>query len=206
MFSLIGHLVTSIIWGVLLAIFLLIVLQTLIKIIFSPYTHSASSLLIVSVAFAMLTWQTVQMVGGFYAKEHVEIVVEAAASVLPKDGFVVSSEQVQQLNEQVRQLQSTLGTKIAVMESCMSQIEAGKRINRTEIMDKMSAEFQSAVNWFIWKRVFWILGVTIVGTILAGLLGKQDTTVSSRRGRTSRRAIPSSGRSSSTRSHRRRNN
>lgn len=206
MFTLVGHLFASIIWGVLLAIILLIILRALIKIIFSPYTYSISSLLIVSVAFVMLTWQTIQMVGGFYAKGYVATVVETATAALPEDGVALSTEQVRKLNEQVKQLQSTLGYKFDNLEGYLSQIEAGVRLNRTEIIKTISFGFQSTVNWFIWKRVFWILGIVVVSTILAGLLGKQGVTNSSRRGGGSRHARVSSGASSSTHNRRHRSN
>lgn len=176
MFALIGHIASSIFWGGLLALLLLVMVQFMIKVIFSPYAHSASSVAVVSVAFCMLLWQTVPMIGAFYVKGYATTIEEVVKTALPDSRTVVSAEDMRQLNHQIDELQGTLGEGFTLnIKNTLAQWTAGEQVDKTQMIHSISKAFRSGVNWFIWKRVFWITGILVVSTVAAGLLGNQGT-------------------------------
>ncbi len=205
MFTLVGHMVSSLIWGILLASLLIGIIQFIVKVIFSPYAHSVSSLAIVSVAFCMLSWQTVQMIGAFRLKGYVDNVEETVNAIIPAEGITVTPGQIQEVERQLNQWQSVLGSKFTVdMQEYLVQYKAGAHIDRLQVIDSVKNGFRHTINWFIWKRLFWIVGIMLVSTVFAGLLGSQGaggTTSSRRRGTRASRSSRSTS-SSARRRHR----
>lgn len=176
MFTFIGHIASSLLWGGLLALLLLVIVQFIIKVVFSPYAYSPSSIAVISVAFCMLMWQTVSMIGAFYLKGYVETLEEMVQNILPDDGSVISADQMHQLDRQLDDMQGILGDKFTInIKEYLAQLTVGDRIDKTQVVHSVSEEFLSGVNWFIWKRVFWIIGIVVVSIVAAGLLGNQGT-------------------------------
>lgn len=204
MFTLVGHVVSSLIWGILLASLLIGIIQFIVKVIFSPYVHSPSSFAVVSVAFCMLSWQTVQMIGAFHLKDYIDEVEETVNAIIPAEGITVTPQQIQDVGRQLDQWQAALGSKFTVdMREYLAQYETGAHIERSQVTGFVKSSFRHAINWFIWKRLFWIVGIMLVSTVAAGLLGNQGTGRTSSRQRGTRASRSSRSTSSPARRRRR---
>lgn len=172
MFYLIGEFISSILWGALIAIALVLVLWYLPKLISTYYSHSAPGIILLVIAFLFMSFQSTLLVGGIKAKKLLPS-VEQITSLIPGSS---STTDIMSVSAQIVNEYPILRSYI---NDITNQIDARYETlsNISEIAAYYHKSIKGYINSYMWRRIMWLAGcIILVGLYLFNSAYKHSKT------------------------------
>lgn len=162
MFYLIGEFISSILWGALIAIALIVILWYLPKLISTHYSYSAPAIILLVIAFLFISFQSTLLVGGIKAKK-----------LLPSAEQIVSLLPVSSSATDIATVSTQIANEYPILKSYINditnQIDARYKTlsNINEIAAYYYKNIQGYINSYMWRRIMWMAGcIILVGLYL----------------------------------------
>ncbi|MDR1130291.1 MAG: hypothetical protein LBK96_04855 [Prevotellaceae bacterium] len=165
MFQVIGNLMASVFWGVLIALLLTVILVYFPRMIYSRYGHKLAGIVLLIAGFCFFTFQSMLWVGGFKLK-----------------GYIPSVGQVEQLGIAVERA-DTFGDELAnaypMLKPFIGKTEQEtirqSFSDQTDLITFYVREVRHKINRYLWRRTGWIAaGLLLLGCWLANDASKQS--------------------------------
>lgn len=159
------NVVSCIGFGVLLALVLSLGLVFLAMKLFSPVRIKLFSWVLLLFMTLLICYQSVLLVGGGYAKSYMNDISESVLTVVNTtrtaiDGTVSTFYQHEQVLEDLTE-------KYPLLQSYISEINLQEYINSgLSVPEIVVKELNSMVNFYMLRRVLWILGFLLLGVIV----------------------------------------
>ena len=200
-FELASSAFTAVLYGIVLTVFIVGLLYVILRQLCHGAVQAIPFYVVGVVLFVMLLVQHTLMFGAFKAKGYVDNVAEYVYQIIDlKDGLKESASV---------SLDSSLAEKVKEEFPIVSLFVNMDKIERyaediddlEETVPVIKSEFQSALNYYILRRILWSLGAIVVCVVLVCLIESRGGT-SGRRGHYSSNRSKADFRSNTLRSRR----
>lgn len=162
--SFIFNLISTLLWGGLLSIVIIVLLYLLMRALYSSYRFTLWNILLVLVLWILFFAQSTMMIGAMYAKGYVDDVQELVSGVANQAngafGQLSSIEQVEQVKQAIQE-------ELPIVSSYIDKIDV-KSIadDSTDYAVGIAQFMRTTINYYILRRILWIIGFVIGGGIL----------------------------------------
>lgn len=162
----IGHLITSIAWGVLIAMLLTGLLFFVPRLLYSRYNHTAGSGILLLAGFFFFVFQGTLLAGSFKARQYIPFIGETIASYSssPSAHEIAGTANYQE----IQQICLRLSEQYPPLEKYINQI--GRDLSEQDsavakpfdFVREFLIQLQKQINKYTGRRIGWITGGTIL--------------------------------------------
>ena len=162
--SFIFNLISTLLWGGILSIVIIVLLYLLMRGLYFSYRFTLWNILLMLVLWILFFSPNTMMGGAMYAKGYVDDVQELVSSVANQANGTFT-----QLSsaEQVEQVKLAIQEEFPIVSSYVEKIDVksiadgstGYAVGIAQVMKK-------TINYYILRRILWIIGFIIGGGIL----------------------------------------
>lgn len=201
-FELASSAFTAVLYGIVLTVFIVGLLYVILRQLCRGAVHTIPFYVIGVVLFAVLLVQQTLMFGAFKAKGYVDNVAEYVYEVIDlKDGLKESAN-INNVDPSLTEKVKEEFPMVSLFVNMDKIEEYAEDIDDLEdTVPVIKNEFQSALNYYILRRILWSLGVIVVSVVLVCLIESRGGT-SGRRGHYSSSRSKADFRSNTLRSRR----
>lgn len=161
--SFIFNIMLSLLWGGIISVVLIVLLYVLMSVLFSSYRFTLWNIIVMLILWILLFAQSTMMVGAMYAKGYVDDVQKLVTDVI---GYTNADFGIYSSEEQLEKIKEAVDENLPVASSFVENIDV-ESITESGLnfADSVSIVMKSYINFYILRRVLWILGFMIVGGI-----------------------------------------
>lgn len=120
------------------------------------------------ILFILLTIQLSLMCGAIEVKGYVDATEVYVTQLVEGLSGVLTANESQQILDKVTEENPLLGVYFNICNFAGTEIQ--------DLPSRMAEVFRDNLNTYIWHRVFWSLGITVVGVVIAICARKRPTT------------------------------
>lgn len=142
MFTLIGNILACVLWGVFISVTLVVFLYWFLRLLHPNYSLTIPGVLIGLFLQILLFAQSVMLIGAVYAKGYA-------------DKMKITE-----------QFQQEIGREYPMIQSCLNKIDVEDIVDEKNATISIINEIKSLINYYILRRVLWIVGFMISGVII----------------------------------------
>lgn len=148
----IGNLILSILWALVITIILLIILHFLMKSLFPRYNYTFSTILILIIATIILFWQSIQLVGAFYVKDYVNDMSEVVSGFI-KNGEKLMSQDTYSLAD-LENIKRNISENYPFLQEYINGMEM-KDLHAKGVLQSIKSAINKEIHQYMWIRVGW---------------------------------------------------
>ncbi len=174
MFTIFGNAIACILWGVLIAVVLTIFLYVLMKMLHASFSLNLCGFFIMLLTFILFFAQGAMMAGAMYAKGYVDEMGVMVVNLINQ-----TEQSFNQLApvEQIRHIKHLVNEEYPVLSPYMKQLELSTvKEGSAAIAVTIVNEVKSLADFYMLRRVFWIVGIMLASSLLVGWIGKRNGT------------------------------
>ena len=158
---LIGNIVACVFWGALIAIVLTAVVCLFCRVLMPGKASNALSLAVLAVFLLFAGFQATLMVGAMYAKGYVGDISDYASALVDEANGQIGSS-AQNLDETIHQIEREYPVARVITGRINTDALQEYTDQGLSIADYIADMLRSTLNWYVWRRVLWILGFAVV--------------------------------------------
>ena len=163
-FSLITTALSSVFYGIIATLVIMAVLYIALMLVRKTVVQTPAFYVVGAVMAVLLLIQTTLLIGAVEAQDAADDAFEFTSQVVDTSLGVVDNENIQQVLDSVNEQYPILQNFIDLSEFSTEGV--------TNLTDAMHQQVTDYLDSFIWHRVWWILGVIIVGCTVVIVLDK----------------------------------
>ena len=163
-FSLITTALSSVFYGIIATLVIMGVLYIALMLVCKTVVQTPAFYVVGAVMAVLLLIQTTLLIGAVEAQDAADDAFEFTSQVVDTSLGVVDNENIQQVLDSVNEQYPILQNFIDLSEFSTEGV--------TNLTDAMHQQVTDYLDSFIWHRVWWILGVIIVGCTVVIVLDK----------------------------------
>lgn len=163
-FSLITTALSSVFYGIIATLVIMAVLYIALMLVSKTVVQTPAFYVVGAVMAVLLLIQTTLLIGAVEAQDAADEAFELTNQVVDTSAGVIDNENVQQMLDAVNEQYPILQNFVDLSEFSTDGV--------TNLADAMHLQVTDYLDSFIWHRVWWILGVIIVGCTVVIVLDK----------------------------------